>query len=108
MNKEETLQKIKHAEEEVRRAKAAALEERDRMLREARREAFDLRESLRRSAEGRQEEILKTSEAAIAQEKEQILAKGRQEAEALRAEARANIERAVDLLVEKFKGALNA
>ena len=107
MGKEETLQRIKDAEAEARQVKAAALEEKERILRDARKEAFDLRESLRAQTEKRQDEILKASAAATAHEKEAVLAKGRQGAEALRSEARANIGRAVDRLIEKFKGALN-
>jgi len=108
MDKEETLQRIKEAEEQVRRAKAAGLEEKEGVLRDARKEGFDLRESLRGRAEKRQDEILRASEASIAREKEALLAKGRQEAQALRSEALANVERAVDRLIDKFKGALNA
>ncbi len=108
MNREETLQRIKEAEEQVRRAKATTLEEKERTLREARKEGFELRESLRGRAEKRQAEILAASEASIAREKDALLAKGGQEADALRSEALANMERAVDRLIEKFKGALNA
>ncbi len=108
MNKEETLQRIKAAEEQVRQAKAATLEAKERTLRDARKEGFELRESLRGRAETRQAEILAASEASIAREKDALLAKGRQEAEGLRSEALTNVERAVDRLIEKFKGALNA
>jgi V/A-type H+-transporting ATPase subunit G/H len=108
MDKEETLQRIKATEEQVRRAKAGTLEERERILREARKEGFELRESLRGRAEKRQTEIMAASEASIAREKAALLAKGGQEADALRSEAHANVERAVDRLIEKFKGALNA
>ncbi len=108
MQKEETLQRIKQTEEEVRRSKAAALDEKERILREARKDGFELRESLRGRAEKRQAEILAASEASIAREKDALLAKGRQEADTLRSEAQTNVERAVDRLIEKFKGALNA
>lgn len=108
MGKEETLQRIKDAEAETRRVKGDALEEKERILRDARKEAFDLRESLRIQAEKKQDEILKAGDAVTVREKEAILAKGRQEADALRREAQANIDRAVDRLVEKFKGASNA
>ncbi len=107
MDKEETLQRIKEAEAEVRREKGTALDEKERILRDARKEAFELRESLRGQAESRQAEILKAGEASTSREKEALLAKGRQEAETLRTEARSNIDRAVDRLIEKFKGALN-
>lgn len=108
MSREETLQRIKDVEAEVRQSKGTALDEKEKILREARREAFELRESLRAQAEKRQDEILKAGDTVTAREKETLLAKGRQEAEALRAEARSNIDRAVDRLIEKFKGALNA
>ncbi len=107
MGKEETLQKIKDAEAEVRKAKAAAADEKERILRDARREAFELRETLRAEAEKRQVEVLKSGDAAIAREREAALEKGRREAEALRTEAQSNIDRAVDRLIEKFKGAVN-
>lgn len=108
MDKEETLQRIKEAEAEVRREKGTALEERERILRDARKEAFELRESLRGQTEARQAEILKAGDASASREKDALLAKGRQEAETLRTEARSNIDRAVDRLIEKFKGAQNA
>jgi V/A-type H+-transporting ATPase subunit G/H len=108
VRKEETLQKIKAAEGQVRGTKEAVLAERERILRDARREAFELREELRRTAERRHAEIIHEAEAAISRETEQILAAGRKGAEALKAKADTNLERAVDRLIEKFKGALNA
>lgn len=107
MRKEETLQKIKATEGQVRGMKEAVLAERERILRDARREAFELREQLRREAERRHAEIIHEAEAATASETEQILAAGRR-ADALKAKADANLERAIDRLIEKFKGALNA
>ncbi len=108
MGREETLQRIKATEADVRASKGTALEDKERILREARKQAFELRESLRAQAEKRQEDILRAGDAVTSREKESLLAKGRQEAETLRGEARANIDRAVDHLIEKFKGALNA
>ncbi len=108
MAREETLQRIKATEADVRASKGVALEDKERILREARKEAFELRESLRAQAEKRQDEILKAGDTVTSREKEALLAKGRQEAETLRAEARSNVDRAVDRLIEKFKGALNA
>ena len=108
MDKEETLRQIKDAEARVRAAKTAAQAEGERVLRDARKDAYELRESLRAQAEKRQQEILRAGDAATAREKEALLAKGRQEAEALRAQAASNVDRAVDRLIEKFKGALNA
>ena len=108
MRKEETLQKIKATEGQVRGMKETVLAERERILRDARRDAFELREQLRREAERRHAEIIHEAESVIARETEQILAAGRRDADALKAKAEANLERAIDRLIEKFKGALNA
>ncbi len=108
MRKEETLQKIKAAEGQVRGTKETVLAERERILRDARREAYELREDLRRQAEARYAEIMRDAEGTTAGETESILAAGRRDADTLKAEAEANLERAIDRLIEKFKGALNA
>ena len=108
MRKEETLQKIKAAESQVRGTKETVTVERDRILRDARREAFELRETLRRQAETRYAEILKEAEAVTARQTGAILATGREEADSVKAEAATNLERAIDRLIERFKGALNA
>jgi len=108
MRKEETLQKIKAAESQVRGTKETVTVERDRILRDARREAFELRETLRRQAETRHAEILKEAEAVTARQTEAILATGRDEADSVKVEAATNLERAIDRLIERFKGALNA
>jgi len=107
VKKEETLQRIKAAEGQIRSAKERAAAERERILRDARREAFELRESLRREAEKRYEEILREADRATAHEKETILAAGRKRAAELAGQASGNLDRAVDLLIQKFKGALN-
>ncbi len=108
MNKEETLQKIKDAESQVRGTKETILAERERILRDARREAFELRERVRREAEARSEAIIRTADEAVAREAETLLAVGRKGAAALEAKADGNLDRAIERLIEKFKGALNA
>lgn len=108
MNKAETLSEIKKAEGEIRAMKESAQKERDRILHEARREALELQERLRREAEGRATAILAAAEKEIAKEREAILAQGRKEAEALRASGMGNVTRAVDVVVAKFQGALDA
>ena len=107
MKKEETLQRIKAAEGQIRSVKELAAAEREKILRDARREAFELRESLRREAETRYEDILREADRATALETESILAAGRKRAAELLGQANRNLERAVDLLIQKFKGALN-
>ena len=108
MRKEETLQKIKAAEGQVRGAKEAVLAERERILRDARRDAFELRERLRREAEKRHDEILREAEAPTAREAEKLRELGRKDAAARKAKAEANLDHAIKRLIEKFKGAVNA
>src|SRR5437879_13919952 len=74
MRKEETLQKIKAAESQVRGTKETAPAERDRLLRDARREAFELRETLRRQAQPRYGVSLTEAGAATARQTEASLA----------------------------------
>ncbi len=88
--------------------KEAAERERERIIREARRDVLELQDKLRRDAEDRAAAILTRAEEAIAKEREAILAKGRREAEALKAAGMANVEKAIGLVVQKFQGALDA
>jgi len=108
LNKAETLLEIKRAEGEVRAMKEAAGREKERILRDARKEALELQEQLRGQAEESASAVLKKAEGQIAKEREAILAKGRQEAEALQAAGMANVDRAVEVVLTKFQGALDA
>jgi len=108
LNKAETLEEIKRAEAEIREMKEAAARERDRIVRDARRESLELQERLRREADERAASVVRAAEAEIARDRESVLAKGRREADALRSAGMANVERAVELVVAKFQGALDA
>src|SRR5881296_693925 len=80
MGKEETLLKLKEAESQIRSVKDAAEKEREQVLRNARREALELRERLREQAEARYREILAAAEGPLKAERERILAAGHSEA----------------------------
>lgn len=108
MGKAETLLRIKEAEAQIRTAKTAAEQERERALRKARKEALDLLESYRNQAEERFREIVSAAEAAVAVERDRMLAAAREEAGRMSARGRANLDAAVRLVVEKFRGALRA
>jgi ATP synthase H subunit len=108
VNKAETLLEIKRAEAEIRGMKEGGERERERIVREARREALELQERLRRDAEDRAAAILKNAEGELARERESILEKGRREAAALKAAGLANVDRAADAVVQRFQGALDA
>ena len=108
LNKAETLQEIRRAEAEIREEKEVASRERERIVREARKEALDLQGRLRTEAEGRAAAVVRDADAATAKEREAILAKGGREAEAVRAAGMANVDRAVEVVLRKFQGALDA
>ena len=107
MGKEETLLKLKEAESQIRALKETAERDREQALRTARREALDLREKVREQAEARYREILSGAESALAAERERIMAAGRAEAAKIAAIGRANVDRAIDHVLQKFKGALH-
>jgi len=108
MGKEETLLKIKAAEAEIHVMREGAEREADRVLRDARREGLELRDWLREEAEDRYRAVLSESEGPLAVERDRILEGGRSEADRVRARGRANLDRAVNLVLQKFRGALDA
>jgi V/A-type H+-transporting ATPase subunit G/H len=108
MSKAETLQRIKEAEAQTRTAKEAAERERETILRNARREALELQDTFRAQAEIRYAEILAAAEAGVAAERDRMLAAAREEAARIAARGRANVDKAVELVLSKFRGALSA
>lgn len=108
MGKEETLLKIKAAEAEIHAMREDAERERDRILRDARREALELRDRLREEAEDRYRAVLAEGEKPVMVDQDRILAAGRAGADEVRNRGRANLDRAVDLVLRQFRGVLNA
>ncbi|HYY49051.1 MAG TPA: hypothetical protein VFA17_10295 [Thermoplasmata archaeon] len=108
MGKAETLLRIKETEAQIRTAKAAAEQERERVLREARREALELLDSFRAQGEARYREVVTAAEGAVAGERDRMLAAAREEAARMSARGQANVEKAVDRVLAKFRGALRA
>lgn len=106
MGKAETLQRIKEAEAQIRTTKAAAEQERERTLRDGRREALELVESFRNQSEDRYREIVTAAEEGVGKERDGMLASAREDAARMTARGQANVDRAVDLVVAKFRGAL--
>ena len=108
MGKEETLLKLKDAESQIRSMKEAAERDREAALRNARREALELLEKFREQADARYREILNDAERAVASERDKMLAAARAEAAQMSARGRESIDKAVDLVVGKFRGAIRA
>ncbi|TLZ86440.1 MAG: hypothetical protein E6J92_03445 [Methanobacteriota archaeon] len=108
MSKAETLLRIKEAEAQNRTTKEAAERERELTLREARRAALDLVETFREQAEARYRDILAAAEAGVASERDKMLAVAREEAARISARGKANVDKAVELVLTRFRGALRA
>lgn len=108
MGKAETLQRIKEAEAQIRTSKEAAEREREQALRAARKEALELVETFREQADARYREILLAAETEVAAERERLLAAAKEEAARMNARGKANVDRAVELVLGKFRGALRA
>ncbi len=108
MGKEETLRKLKEAEAQVRALKDAAERERERALRDARREALELQDRLRADAEERYRQVVAGADASLRLEREPILAAGREEAARVKARGMGNVEAAAKLVVDRFRGSIRA
>ncbi len=108
MSKEETLRRIKQVEAQIRTMMEEAEREREATLRNARREALELTEQFQAKAEASYREIVSAAEAEIESEREKLLAAARQDAARMTTQGKANVDRAVDLVVGKFRGAIRA
>src|SRR3989442_6444291 len=108
MSKEEALQRIKQVEAQIRTMKEEAEREREATLRNARREALELTEQFQEKAEARYREIVNAAEAEIETEREKLLAAAREDAARMATQGKANVDRAVELVVGKFRGAIRA
>ncbi|MFQ5909785.1 MAG: hypothetical protein ACE5IJ_03585 [Thermoplasmata archaeon] len=109
MKKVETLARIKDAEEQANKMKSDAQKEKEKTIRNAKRESLFVFESMEKKAADFYREKLGEVEAEIQREREKLLTAGREEAEALKVQASAKIDDAVDFLIKKFEdGVLHA
>src|SRR3989442_15575323 len=92
MSKEETLQRIKQVEAQIRTMKEEAEREGEATLRNARREARELTEQFQEKGGARYREIGSAAEGAIAAEREKLLAAAREDAARRTAQGQANGE----------------
>src|SRR5438876_12159444 len=106
MSKAETLLRIKEAEAQIRTVKEAAEREREQVLRVARGEALELIDKARQEAEDRYREILASAEGAVGEGRERMLVKAREHAAQMAARGRVHVDRAAELVREKFRVAV--
>jgi vacuolar-type H+-ATPase subunit H len=107
-SKLKTLDRIREVEREVHDVKAQAEEERERILREAKREALNLEDDLRNQSEEVFQETLTAARQKIEARRGEILAAGQQEADAVKEAARAHVQAAVQQLLRRFEESIHA
>lgn len=109
MKKVETLTKIKEAEEQAKQMKNAAQKERERIIRNAKRESLFVLENMEKKGAELHKEKLSEVEAGIQRERSRLLEEGKEKGETLWTQASAKIDEAVDFLIKRFEdGVLHA
>lgn len=109
MKKVETLAKIKEAEEQAKQMKSDALKEKDKIIRNAKRESLFVLENMEKKGAELRNEKLSEIEAEIQRERSTLLKEGKGKGETLKTQASARIDEAVDFLIKRFEdGVLHA
>src|SRR2546427_9825756 len=98
MSKEETLQRIKQVEAQIRTMKEEAGREREATLRNERGEALELTEQGQEKAEARYREMASAAAAEIESEREKLLPAAREDSARMVGQGKANVDRAADLV----------
>jgi vacuolar-type H+-ATPase subunit H len=109
MKKVETLAKIKEAEGQAKQMKSDALKEKERIIRNAKRESLFVFENMEKKGAELHNEKLSEVEAGIQRERTRLLEEGKEKGETLKNQASAKIDEAVDFLIKRFEdGVLHA
>ncbi|UCD92493.1 MAG: hypothetical protein JSV43_00755 [Methanobacteriota archaeon] len=103
MKKTEALVRVKEAELEVKKMKDRATSERDRILKEARREVLKIQDESRHTAENALKLRIDTGKKDIDSKRSKILKQGQQEAEAIRKRGMLKMDEAASLLLKRFE-----
>lgn len=97
------LDNIKSIEEETMRMREGALREKERIIKEAKRDSLEISERSKKEANETYRRILAESEGEVELEKKSILDRGELEASKYREKAEKNIGRAVEHVISKFE-----
>jgi vacuolar-type H+-ATPase subunit H len=108
MRKGEALVKVKEAEAEVQEMKKRATQERDRILKEAKKEVLRIQDESRRKAEEALRERLEAGKKEVGVKTAGILEQGRQEAAVIKQKGETKINPAVSLLLKRFEEGVGA
>lgn len=109
MKKVETLARIKEAEEKAKQMKNDALREKEKIIRNAKRESLFVHENMEKKGAELHNEKLSEIEAEIQRERSTLLEEGKRKGERLKTQALGRIGEAVDFLIKRFEdGVLHA
>ncbi len=103
MRKGEALVKVKEAEAEVQQMKKRAADEKERILKEAKKEVLRIQDESRRKADETLRGRLDAGKKEIEVKTASILEQGRQEAAVIEQKGEAKIDTAVSLLLKRFE-----
>ncbi|MEE9223572.1 MAG: hypothetical protein V3U51_02360 [Thermoplasmata archaeon] len=103
MRKGEALVKVKEAEAEVQEMKKRATDEKERILKEAKKEVLRIQDESRRRADETLRGRLDAGKKEIEVKTASILEQGRQEAAVIEQKGEAKIDPAVSLLLKRFE-----
>jgi len=105
--KVEVLKDIRHAEDEYKSIIAAANETRRTLIASAELEADNLVQDATKQAEEYKKQCIADARSQATETYDNIVRKGKDQAAALESKGRQNVDKAIELLVTRFKGQLN-
>lgn len=108
MSREEVLKRIRDAEAERKKTESAALDEKAKIVQEARAEARRILEEAAKSAEAEAAKTLAAETGRISEERMARVRTGEKDIEGLRVRSAAKLDAAVELLVKEFMKQANA
>jgi ATP synthase H subunit len=104
IRKLDALLEVKKAEESVEKLKQDAMQEKERIIKESRREALKIIDDAKAEAQTIQKTKMDVVQREIEELKKRIIGEGELRAKDLEAKAGANLDNAVDMIVKKFEG----
>ncbi len=103
MKKADALVRVKEAELEVKKMRERATSEKDRILKEARREVLRIQEESRRTAGNALKERVEAGKREIDVKRSEILQQGQKEAEMIKQRGTTKTDEAASLLLKRFE-----
>ena len=103
MTREDTLRSIKELESKIRTEIVEAKQQGEAILEDSREEAGRIVRRAEEEARGAYDQILMAAENPMIKDREEVIGVGMREAEEIRSRGKANMDRAVNFLMETFR-----